>query len=566
MKLILSRIFSFIMALLFSFGIELPVGNASSVYVDGVNGSDDFSGTVISPVRTISRALELTDENKNTVHILRGKFSETVTIDTDNITIEADKNSDVTVTGGEPISGTWEKYKGHIYRTYVENEVESVFVGSEQMITARWPDTKADDLCNMKRAKTDKGTDSTKLVDRELPCIDLTGAQLTIWAGSGWLTFSRVISSCEKGKSISWDEPVKSPYEENPEGMDCYVPHKDNYYYVSGSLNLLNKPCEWFYDRETSMLYFYAPNGKNPSESDVTVKARKRGLVINSDNVTVKNISIFGCGVVCKGNNCVLDGVNLKCADFFTDSDYFDQYNHRNVIMSGNGNVWKNSEISDTWGDGVYISGSGNTVENCHIHDVCYAGAYYGGVTVDGDSNSAINCTLHDSGRYNVCHSGASKIRIIGCEMYHSALLSFDCGSTYTWGTDGKGSEIAYNYYHDNREVALYLDNNCSDFYVHDNVMLKNGTGITMNSQMLNCLIENNILLKNDKMSSTYYYEKDGPSMKGSVIKGNTYMGEWNIVSGENAPELIDNKKVKYAFSVKLPERQYGCDWVQEKK
>ncbi len=96
--------------------------------------------------------------------------------------------------------------------------------------------------------------------------------------------------------------------------------------------------------------------------------------------------------------------------------------------------------------------------------------------------------------------------------------------------------------------------------------MLKNGTGITMNSHMLNCIIENNILLKNDKLSSTYYYEKDGPSMKGSFIKGNTYMGTWDIVKGENAPVFTDNIKVKFALCVKLPERQYGCDFkIREK-
>ena len=183
MKLIISKIISFLLALIFSFGIDLPIGTASTVFVDGINGSDNFSGSSTFPVKTISRALELTDKNKKTVHILRGTFSETVTVDSDNLTIEADDN--VTITGGESVKGSWEKYKGHIYRTYVKNEVESVFVGREQMTISRWPDTKTDDLCNMKRAKSDEGTDSTKLVDRELPCIDLTGARLTIWAGSG---------------------------------------------------------------------------------------------------------------------------------------------------------------------------------------------------------------------------------------------------------------------------------------------------------------------------------------------------------------------------------------------
>ena len=560
----ISKIISFILAVLFSVGTELPAEKPDTVYVDGISGSDSAAGSFSAPVRTISKALELVDENKNTVYVIRGTFDETVEINTDGITLEAGENADVTVTGGRKLSGKWEKYKGRIYRKYVDEEVKSVFVGNEQMIIARWPNTDYSDLCYMKRAETDEGTDSLHLVDKKLPKTDLTGAQLTIWAGSGWITFSRIITSCEKGKSLSWEQPIKSAVDDNPEGMDCYVPQKNNEYYVSNLLSLLDSEGEWYYDKETSMLYLYAPCGRNPEKCDVSVKVRDYGLKIgNVKNVTVKNIDIFGCAVACNGTDCVLDNVNLKCADFFIDANYFDLSGYYKVKLSGTGNTWKNSEICDTWGDGVYVSGQNNTVENCYIHDVCYMGTNFGCINEIGVGNAVINCTLGDTGRYHVLHGSAKKTRIIGCEMYHSALLSYDCGSTYEWGTDGEGSEIAYNYIHDNREVGIYLDNNSSNYHVHDNVLKKNGIGITLNSHNNDCLVENNYLIKNDLNCSTYFYEKDGPSMAGTVIRGNTYTpAKWKLVEGENAPVFENNKEVKLAINIKLPEREYGCSFA----
>ena len=541
--------------------VDAPARDVNTVYVSASTGSDASAGTYEAPVKTISRALELADGEKNKIYIYSGEYHETVTVTVSNIELAGGNNT--VITGADAVEGEWEKYAGHIYRVSLENKPESVFADGEQMLIARWPNTSYKGLCYMKRARSDEGTGMNILVDRALPNIDLTGGLLTIWNGSGWLTCAREISSCEKGKSISWEEPIKSYTEDNLEGFDCYVPQKNNWYYVSDSLALLDSPGEWYYDEAEKMLYFYAPDGRNPSKSDVRIKARDFGIVLEgTENVTVKNINLFGCGVCCRSNHCVFDGVNVRCADFFINSNMFDNHLHRKNYIYGNENVWKNSEISDTWGDGINIPGNGNTVENCHIHDVDYAGAAYGCVTVSGSDNTVKNCTLHDTGMYDVLHSGAIRLKILGCDIYHSAMLGTDCGSIYGWGTKSDGSEIAYNYVHDNNEVGIYIDNNCSDYYVHDNLVVRNGTGIQMNSHFTNCIVENNIFLKNKKLSATYYYEVYGPSMANSVIRNNIYMGEWEVVEGENAPEMSGNRAVRSAIGVKLPDREYGCDFL----
>lgn len=558
---LLKKFFALILSLFAVVTVDAPAVDVNTVYVSSSQGSDASSGEYGSPVKTIGRAIELMNGEKNRIYIYSGEYHETVTVNMSGITLEGGYNT--VITGANEIEGEWEKYSGHIYRIPLEERPESVFADGEQMLIARWPNTSYNSLCSMKRASSDEGTGMYTLVDSVMPSVDFTGGKLTIWNGSGWLTCFREISSCEKGKSISWEEPIKSYTDDYLEGFDCYAPQKNNYYYISDLLLLLDYPGEWYYDEEDKMLYFYAPDGRNPSKSDVRIKRRDFGIVTEGENITFKNISLFGCGVSCKGNNCTFDGVNVRCADFFINSNMFDSNLHQKNYISGNGNIWKNSEISDTWGDGIGISGNSNIVENCHIHHVDYAGAYYGCVNVTGSDNTVKNCTLHDTGRYNVMHSGAKRLKILGCDMYNSALLSYDCGSVYSWGTDAQGTEIAFNRVHDNREVGIYIDNNCSGYSVHDNLVTGNGIGISMNSHFTDCVVENNIFLKNDRLSSTYYYEVDGPSMAGSVIKNNTYMGEWNVVEGDNAPGMSGNRQVKSSVGVKLPDREYGCDLVK---
>ncbi len=305
------RVFAIILATIFGIGTEIPavvvIEKPNAVYVDGTLGTDSGSGEKNEPVKTISKALSMMNSEKNIVYIIDGTFNEEVIVDNDGITIETAENSNVTITSGKKVDGVWEKYKRNIYRIPVDEKVESVFVDGEQMNIARWPNTSWKNLCHMKRAVTDNGTDKTVLYDSDLPrSADLTGAKLVIWSGSAWVPFSREISSCEKGKSVSWDVPIKSSTDDNPEGVDCYIPKKNNNYYVCDALPLLDCAGEWYYDSNDKMLYLYAPCGKSPGKCDIRIKSFDIGLKINADNVTVKNLNVFGCGVECNGLYCIL--------------------------------------------------------------------------------------------------------------------------------------------------------------------------------------------------------------------------------------------------------------------
>ena len=60
--------------------------------------------------------------------------------------------------------------------------------------------------------------------------------------------------------------------------------------------------------------------------------------------------------------------------------------------------------------------------------------------------------------------------------------MANDLGLTYTYGTDGDNTEIAYNMVHGNHSkeagVGIYLDIECKKFLVHHNVVYDCLSGI----------------------------------------------------------------------------------------
>jgi hypothetical protein len=68
------------------------------------------------------------------------------------------------------------------------------------------------------------------------------------------------------------------------------------------------------------------------------------------------------------------------------------------------------------------------------------------------------------------------KIRIVNNELYNANLFSLDSGIFYTHGTDGGGTEIAYNVIHDELQPGplgsgVYLDNATWNYNTHHNVI-----------------------------------------------------------------------------------------------
>ncbi|HZG74217.1 MAG TPA: fibronectin type III domain-containing protein, partial [Paenibacillus sp.] len=106
--------------------------------------------------------------------------------------------------------------------------------------------------------------------------------------------------------------------------------------------------------------------------------------------------------------------------------------------------------------------------------------------------------TMYDVGRSVIAHSAANNVKMRYNHMFNAGVYTMDNGMTYTYGTDGNGTEIAYNLVHDNLSQHLgngiYLDNGTSNYIVHHNISYGMNNALHLNDPSNNNKVYNNTL------------------------------------------------------------------------
>jgi hypothetical protein len=91
--------------------------------------------------------------------------------------------------------------------------------------------------------------------------------------------------------------------------------------------------------------------------------------------------------------------------------------------------------------------------------------------------------------------------RILNNHLYNAGLLCRDLGMTYTYQTDSRGTEIAYNHIHHNFAippggVGIYLDDTSQGHVVHHNLVHNTPEALSMNPpNSRNNLVFNNTMI-----------------------------------------------------------------------
>ncbi len=449
------------------------------------NGSDSNPGAIGEPYLTMQRCATAV-YGGSTCLVRAGTYRETVTPNS-GITIMPYNGESVTVDGTDPVTN-WTVYKGSIYVASValnNDDTNQLFAGAEMMTEARWPN--GDDLFHVNWATAETGTDSSNLVDSHLPNIDWTGAKvhlLTGWDAWGPLT-ATVTGSSGGHLTISLDSLDFSPYIEVGAG---------GIYYLYRSLGALDKQGEWFYDTKQSALYFWAPGDVNPNTLNVRAKRRQYAFELSGrTNVTIQNINLFGCSIdmTALSANNTLDGIKAQYVSQFTDlpnsrNSWNDHTTDSGIILSGSGNILRNSTIAWSAGNGVALQGTSNTVQNNLIVNTGYTGDYASGINLFGTGHAVQNNTVHTSGRYalNLNDPTQNNHDIGYNNMFSAMMLGGDGGEIDTYGAIGTGTRIHHNWLHDTQTTftantccsrsGVYLDQDSTGFEVDQNVIWNN--------------------------------------------------------------------------------------------
>jgi len=280
-----------------------------------------------------------------------------------------------------------------------------------------------------------------------------------------------------------------------------YGYRKGQWFYAFNALSELDRPGEWYLDRETGILYFYPPA---PLEEGTAVVSILPTLVTLKEvsHVTLRGFILEaarGTAVTLEGGTGTqLVGCTLRnCGGWAV------------TISGGTKNGVVGCDIYEMGGGGIALSGgdrttltpAGHFAENNHIHHYArWDRVYQPGITLQGVGQRAAHNLIHNAPHMGMGFGGNDHL-IEFNEIHSVCYESNDAGAIYT-GRDWtmRGTVIRHNYLHHINGfrgqgcVGVYLDDMFCGTLIYGNVFYR----VTMAAFIgggRDCGIENNIFV-----------------------------------------------------------------------
>ena len=382
-------------ALLFPLLIStfMPSAGFSREWYVAATGHAEGAGTEQDPLGSVRAALERAQAGD--VCIVRGgTYRETAEFQTSGepgkpVRIQSYPGEAVVFDGTEAVAGKWQKYKGSIYMVKLPSgaQVEQLFVGRAMMTEARWPNAGFEQAYDRTRwAKVEPGSTHGRVVSKEVAGsgIDWTGAMACLNVAHQWWTWNRPITKHAAGSAdLEYDADLVGLCGEDPKVSgkkpgDLEKVWGDDYFYLFGKLEALDVETEWFHDRKTGILYFFAPGGGDPSKLDVRYKARNYAITArNKSYLEISGINFFATTFRLEDcSHALVENCELLYPSYSRTITEFDQERRESVFtkITGDHNTVRRCSIAYTNNLGLMVMGDDNTVENCIIHDVNWTG------------------------------------------------------------------------------------------------------------------------------------------------------------------------------------------------
>lgn len=493
---------------------------ATSYYVSP-SGSDSAPGTLAAPFATVQKCAEEAVAG-DTCYLREGTYRETVAPGSSGtssapITLAAYEDEEVTISGTDVISGGWSVHSGNVYKTTAMHwdmglGLNQIFVNGVMVNEARWPNmSPSADPSHPELARVDSGSASgsgssaTGTVNDNVLASGHTGAKINIAPSHGWVMQTGTVTSSAAGT-------LQFAYNQ----WDSYfVPASGHPYFLWGKLSLLDAANETYYDSGTDTLYLRTAANDNPSSHVVEAKRRTYAFDLSGrSHIQLVGLKLFAASIKTSSSSAsiLLDQIDAKYISHdmnIEDNPWIAGLKDTGFQLYGNNHTIQYSNLSYSSGNGIVLRGSDHTIMENTIHDMNYAATDaaaihtgMNGVTPLTTGHQILNNALYNAGRSVIVHRNAQDIKIKYNEVYNAGIQVEDLGMIYTYGTDGGGSEIAYNLVHDgltqHHDVGIYLDNNSSNYVVHHNVVWNTDLALQLNASSPGNLVYNNTLIGNE--------------------------------------------------------------------
>ncbi|WP_413314201.1 MULTISPECIES: SUMF1/EgtB/PvdO family nonheme iron enzyme [unclassified Prochlorococcus] len=527
--------------------VSTNAANSPFEYYVSNDGDDANLGTINAPFKTIQHAINNVGAG-DIVNIRGGIYRETLTLDgvhgtEDNwITFQNYNNEDVLLSGAKQIKSPWTIHKENIWKTNVWSEdvqfdISQLFIDDKMLTGARWPNINKDydqpdaDFWHTwsSAKKIADGSYEDKGGLEELG-VSVEGATAYI-KGKG----AAVITSHNAGESQFLSDPQAN-------NITSTGKLGDGDYFIEGDIDLLDRPREWYYDRNTGDLFAWLENDQNPNDANIEARTHGKGNYGANNLMQINN-----------SNYLKFDGLNLFSGAFsFVNSNHIAYENssflypaHNGLMLGENhfpgGNVFKgvrnyssdltlkNNEFAYSYGllfDGGRNSTSDIHLENNHFHNsnIMLWGSNGGPVVMSQNNVTAIRNSVHDMGWGGLGRPGYNNHLELN-HIYDTKWSSDTGGITANQSIDNL--VIRRNWVHGIPRNGIRLDGHPGgvDRIVDHNVSFQNGRGFYLKGdqhQIHNNLAFNNTVDLGIPSVKFYGYNGDGITKDDRIISRDT--------------------------------------------
>ena len=494
----------YLLTLLFIYFVTIVSGNT---YFVSNSGDNSNNGSYKNPFKTIQFAINKL-KSGDICYIRQGYYCGNILISKKSvngkkIVISNFKKEQVFVLP-KKYNFTWTKHKGNIYKAKISRKIIQIFENNTPSFQASFPTIKEGDMNKKKWGDIYSFGDKTVIFKGVEKFKNLKNCTFIGLCGRGLVSLTGTVKKSKKNKifiknsAFYWNKIYKSSYLGIGKG------------YLTGNYDFLDSPGEWI--QKNGFLYYW-PKKKENLNSLILKTTDTLIEISNSKNIKLNGINIFGGKFTINNSHKIsVSNSSVKYpTSFFQFESGFDRFggviNHidynspynwpgKGVEIDGENNEIINCQVSHSWGDGITLLGTKNTIKNCVISDCNWMGTDAAAINASGFGHLISSNTLFKTGRSVLLHRKLKSSKIIFNEIYQGGILCDDLGLTYTYDTDGCGTEIAYNWLHDNKSprygVGIYLDNNHENFKIHHNVIWNCFVGLTINQTASNDKILNN--------------------------------------------------------------------------